>query len=186
VGRWTPHKRLEDLVDALAAYRRMAGGRLLGGDCALVLAGSGGDGQYPELVRDRIRACGLDPHVHWIDQPSDGQLATAYARCTAYVSASRHEGFGIPPVEAMGFGKPVLAYAAPATRDTLGGAAVLWDDLDPEKIAAVWHATLSDPSAVEAVLAAQDARYSELLRAADGATLAEAFAEALSRAARPC
>jgi glycosyltransferase involved in cell wall biosynthesis len=180
VGRFAPHKRLEDLVDALACYRRLAG------DCGLVLAGSGGEGGYRAHVQARVMDHGLASHVHWLERPSDGQLAAAYARCTAYVSASRHEGFGIPLVEAMGFGKPVLAHAAPAVRDTLGGAGVLTGELGPEEVAAAWHAALSDPAEVRRVLAAQDARYAELLRAADGAILADAFAAALSRAARPC
>jgi len=174
VGRFAPHKRLEDLVDALACYRR------LDPACGLVLAGSGGERGYRAHVQARIAAHGLAGHVHWLERPSDGQLAVAYARCTAYVSASRHEGFGIPLVEAMGFGKPVLAHAAPAVRDTLGGAGVLSDEPDAEKLAAAWHATLSDPVAVRRVLAAQDARFAELLRAADGTILAEALALALA------
>ena len=61
-----------------------------------------------------------------------------------YVSLSEHEGFGIPLVEAMHYGLPVVAYEAAAVRETLGGKGLLLDSKKPTEVAAVVHEILQD------------------------------------------
>jgi glycosyltransferase involved in cell wall biosynthesis len=62
----------------------------------------------------------------------DEDLAAYYRWADAYVSLSEHEGFCVPLVEAMGTDVPVLAYAAGAVPETLGGAGVLFSPKDLE------------------------------------------------------
>jgi glycosyltransferase involved in cell wall biosynthesis len=66
----------------------------------------------------------------------DSELAGLYrgARCVVY--ASLYEGFGLPVLEAMACGTPVVTSRATAMEEVAGGAAVLVDPLDPEAIAA--------------------------------------------------
>ena len=62
----------------------------------------------------------------------DEDLAAFYRRADVYVSLSEHEGFCVPLVEAMAADVPVLAYAAGAVPETLGGAGVLFAPKDLE------------------------------------------------------
>ena len=72
----------------------------------------------------------------WIGEPSDEELAALMrgARCLVYPSL--YEGFGIPVLEAMACGTPVVTSRGGATEEVAGGAAVLVDPRDPESIAA--------------------------------------------------
>ncbi len=75
------------------------------------------------------------PRAGW-GAPSDEELAALYrgARCLVYPSL--YEGFGIPVLEAMACGTPVVTSRGGATEEVAGGAAVLVDAADPEAIAA--------------------------------------------------
>jgi glycosyltransferase involved in cell wall biosynthesis len=72
----------------------------------------------------------------WVGEIPDAELAQLYrgARCVVY--ASLYEGFGLPVLEAMASGTPVVTSRRGATEEVAGGAAVLVDPLDTESIAA--------------------------------------------------
>jgi glycosyltransferase involved in cell wall biosynthesis len=74
--------------------------------------------------------------VRWLGEVRDEELARLYrgARCVAYVSL--YEGFGLPVLEAMACGAPVVAARNDAAEEVAGDAAVLVDPLDPDAIAA--------------------------------------------------
>jgi len=118
VSTLEPRKNLARLVEG---YRRA---RLNG--VPLLVAGAEGWGHV------RVEGDG----VRWLGQVGDDELARLYrgARCVAYVSL--YEGFGLPVLEAMACGAPVLAAHADAVEEVSGDAAVLVDPLDPDAIAA--------------------------------------------------
>ncbi len=72
----------------------------------------------------------------WVGEVSDGELAALYRGARAFVFPSLYEGFGIPVLEAMACGAPVVTSRGGATEEVAGGAAVLVDPLDVEAIAA--------------------------------------------------
>ncbi len=115
VGTLEPRKNLERLAEAT---------RRLGVE--LRIAGATGWGD--------VRPAG--DGVRLLGRVSDDELARLYrgARCLAYPSLE--EGFGIPIVEAMASGTPVVTSRGGATEEVAGGAAVLVDPLDPASIAA--------------------------------------------------
>ena len=114
VGTLEPRKNLGRLVEAT---------RRLGVELRIV--GARGWGRVD--VAAGVQALGF---------VEDAELARLYrgAACLAYPSL--YEGFGIPIVEAMACGTPVVTSAGGATEETAGGAAVLVDPLDPDAIAA--------------------------------------------------
>jgi glycosyltransferase involved in cell wall biosynthesis len=118
VSTLEPRKNLPRLVEG---YRRA---RL---NCLpLLVAGPEGWGGV------RIEGDG----VHWLGEVRDEELARLYrgARCVAYVSL--YEGFGLPVLEAMACGTPVVAGRTGALEEVSGNVAVLVDPLDPDAIAA--------------------------------------------------
>ena len=72
----------------------------------------------------------------WVGEVSDEELAALYRGARAFAFPSLYEGFGIPVLEAMACGAPVVTSSGGATEEVAGGAAVLVDPLDVEAIAA--------------------------------------------------
>jgi glycosyltransferase involved in cell wall biosynthesis len=86
----------------------------------------------------------------WVGRVSDDELAALYrgARCLVYPSL--YEGFGLPVLEAMACGAPVVTSRGGATEEVAGGAAVLVDPLDPAAIVAGIEDALSRPDELRA------------------------------------
>ena len=121
VGSLLRHKNVDTLVRAFAHDKL---------DVDLVLAGPVTDAQAVAL-RQLIAEVGADRvrHAGWLD---DAALGAAYERASAVVVPSLHEGFGLPVLEAMQLGVPVVASDIPAFREIAGGHATLVDQpLDP-------------------------------------------------------
>ena len=139
VGRVTPSKAQHDLVKALACYRRFFDPR-----ARLHLVGSAMGEDYPRALRRFAARLGLDAAVHLTGPVSDAELAAYYATADVFVSASEHEGFCVPIVEAMHFGVPVVAYRAGAVPDTAGSGALVLDDKSPMALATAVHRVVDD------------------------------------------
>ena len=134
VGRLTPSKGQDELVQAFAAFRTK-----FGRPCRLVLVGALDPDEYLYLERltATIAAAGLQDDVKITGLVSDAELHAYYRQADLYVSLSRHEGFGVPLVEAMAHGIPVAAWPTGAVPYTTGGAAALLTSRSAEDVAAV-------------------------------------------------
>jgi glycosyltransferase involved in cell wall biosynthesis len=116
VATLEPRKNLERLVEGYVRART---------GLELRVAGPSGWGD--------TRVAG--PGVRWLGEVSTDELVELYrgARCVVYVSL--YEGFGLPVLEAMACGAPVVAAQAEAVLEVAGDAAVIVDGLDPDSIA---------------------------------------------------
>ena len=149
LGTIEPRKNLPRLV---AAFDAIAGDRP---DLALVIAGPDGWGQheYDAAVgaarhRDRVVRLGYITY---------DQRADLLAGATALAYPSIYEGFGFPPLEAMGVGIPVVASDSSALPESLGDAALLPDPLEIDSIAEAL-ARVVDDEALRTTLVARGRR----------------------------
>ena len=121
VGRISPNKRQDELIRMLAYYRRC-----IDPEAVLVLVGSHRDQpQYYARLRALADAVGVSHGVRFTGPVSLQQLVAYYRAASCFVSLSEHEGFGVPLLEAMFLGAPVVALDAAAVGETVGGAGVL-------------------------------------------------------------
>lgn len=91
----------------------------------------------------RLRATVKLPNLQFHLGISDAQKAWAYARCTGFLFPSLTEGFGLPPIEAMHFGKPVFLARRTCLPEIGGDAADYFDDFDPEAMKRVVQSGLA-------------------------------------------
>jgi glycosyltransferase involved in cell wall biosynthesis len=158
VGKQTPHKNQALLIKALYYLNTIAPNQY-----RLVLAGRS-DRVYGEYLRLLSKVLGLSHCVEFTGPISQNQLESRYARASAFVCASLHEGFCVPLVEAMQRQVPILSLNVSGIRETLGKAGVRFAANSPLKMAHTIHAVLNDAPAVEAVLKSQDERLAELAK----------------------
>jgi glycosyltransferase involved in cell wall biosynthesis len=124
VGAAYPYKNLERLIDAFAK---------LAGNHKLVLAGD--QEHFGPALRSHAADAGLAGRVVFPGRVSDAELAALYGRALAYVFVSRSEGFGLPGLEAMSAGLPVVAASAGSLPEIYGDAARYCDPYDVDSIA---------------------------------------------------
>ena len=98
----------------------------------LVLAG--GNGYGSEAVYDFIRSAGLESRVKVLGYVTDDQLRLLYQAASLFLFPSLEEGFGLPVLEAMAYGVPVVASATSSLPEVGGDAALYVDPRDPEDI----------------------------------------------------
>lgn len=142
VGTLEPRKNLSLLVRALAIMKT---------DIPLLLTGWAGWGEKSWL--DEIRSLGLRNRVVLTGYVDDETLACLYAGASAFVYPSFYEGFGLPVLEAMACGCPVVCSNRASLPEVAGDAALLIDPQDPEDLAHSIERVLHDSSLKECMVA---------------------------------
>lgn len=138
VGARRPHKNQRVLVEALAALRASHP------ELGLVLVGQR-DPRIPDDVEELIKKLGLSNYVCQYTQADDETLLDLYANAAVFAFPSLIEGFGLPVLEAMAAGLPVVASDADAVQEAAGGGALIV----PAQLTGEWvralDQVLSDP-----------------------------------------
>lgn len=94
------------------------------------------DPAYKQSLCDLATELGIADQVHWLGFVDDEALVHLYQRARLYLTASRDEGFNIPPLEALACGTPVCCSDIPVHRELFDGAAFFFDTESDESLAA--------------------------------------------------
>jgi len=178
VGRVVSNKKIEDLIRFFHAYHTIHNPR----SRLLIVGTHTAFERYFAALTNLTAALGL-AHVHFVGQVSDEELVAYYEIADIFLSASEHEGFCVPLVEAFYKQVPVIAYAATAVPATMDGAGVLYDDKDPRRVAAIIDAVASNCTLQDAIVDGQLAAIDRLRRKDFAGTLL-GFVDRILRAPR--
>jgi glycosyltransferase involved in cell wall biosynthesis len=143
VGARAGYKNFDSLLSAFAAAMPLPS------EVVLCTVGA----SFSESEENTIARLGLSGRVENYDQVSDRQLAALYQRSLAFVYPSLYEGFGIPPLEAMQCGAPVVASNRSSIPEVTGDAAILIDPQRTEELTDALVALASQPALRQTLIA---------------------------------
>jgi len=135
LGRHQPYKNLQRLITAFAA--------LPTNNCKLWLAGSA-DSRYTPLLVDQIQELGVTERVKFLEYVPYAELPILINQAIALVFPSLWEGFGLPVLEAMACGTPVITANIAALPEVAGDATLLINPENVAEITAAMQAILTD------------------------------------------
>lgn len=130
ISRMSASKNVGALIDMAAGWPEQG----------LVLVGP--DSPEVEAHRQRAKSMGLH-NVRFVTDVDEAQKAWLYAHCEAFLFPSLMEGFGLPPIEAMFFGKPVIVARRTCLPEVCGEAAAYWDEFSAPAMRKVVEAWLT-------------------------------------------
>ncbi len=136
VGNVLPHKNLLRVLDALAVVRRRR-------PCRLIIRGEGRE-PYVNILRERIKTLGLGEAVTLLTYLDEHALRGLYTGAVCLVFPSLGEGFGLPILEAMACGTPVVTANISSLPEVAGDAALLVDPYDSINLADAMYRMLAD------------------------------------------
>jgi glycosyltransferase involved in cell wall biosynthesis len=142
VGNIKPHKNLVRLIEAFSELRT---GELE--DVKLLIIGDE-ISKLPAL-RHAVHRHKLHKHVRFLGYVPDDQLTVLYRLAAVFVFPSLYEGFGLPPLEAMASGTPVVVSNVSSLPEVVGDAAVLVDPHDIDSIVDGLRSVLTNPARAE-------------------------------------
>lgn len=138
VGRLAPNKCHHDLIAAFAVLSRFRP------QSRLVLVGDASPPQYLQSLKNLARRIGVHDRVVFAGKVSDKNLLKWYQLSDVFACASEHEGFGVPLVEAMANGLPVVAYDAAAVSETVSDSGIVLNEKRPLTMAMALDRVLND------------------------------------------
>jgi glycosyltransferase involved in cell wall biosynthesis len=171
VGRMVPNKRFEDVIKAFALFQRRHAPT-----ARLVLISAVGFDNYRAALDRLIRQIDVK-NVIFTGPISNEARDAWYSLADAYLSMSMHEGFGAPLIEALAHGVPVVARAAGAVPETIGGAGLVLDSDDLAVYAEALNEVVNSPHTRVSLARLAEARLEQLRP--------EAVAEQIRGALRP-
>jgi glycosyltransferase involved in cell wall biosynthesis len=137
VGTLEPRKNIDVLIRAFDRLQRRGAGHVL----ALV----GAPGWMYQSLFDLVRTLGLEERVRFVDYVHPSALPLWYNGADLFAYPSVYEGFGLPVLEAMASGVPVVTSASSAMEEVAGGACLTVEPGSEESLAAALERALGDP-----------------------------------------
>ncbi len=156
VGRGVPHKKQDEAIAITNYYKEHISAKV-----RLIIVGNIKP-SFAKKLHAMVDSLELAKHVVFAGQVSNEELCTLYRLSDAVLSMSEHEGFCVPLVEGMIFGKPVFAYSCAAVPETLGRAGILLSDKTPAVAAECIHRSLQDQVLLEQLAVGRRERLQEL------------------------
>jgi glycosyltransferase involved in cell wall biosynthesis len=172
VGQLMPHKRPDFLVEMMHVAETYLGLRGY-----LMLVGHQRLERYTRAVREQVQELSLSG-VHFVGAVDEADLAALYRSADVVVTASEHEGFCLPLLEAMTFEKPIVARRCAAVPETVGDAALLLPDYEgPVLFAEAVGEVLAKGEVHDSLVRGGRRRVAELERRPPDAALLETLLE---------
>jgi glycosyltransferase involved in cell wall biosynthesis len=137
-GNIKPHKNLDRLIDAFGQLKQRPGHE----DLKLIIIGE--DINRFASLRRRVEAARVRQDVRFFGFVPETTLAALYRMAEVFAFPSLYEGFGLPPLEAMACGTPVVTSNISSLPEVVGDAALLVDPYDVEDIASALERVLGD------------------------------------------
>jgi glycosyltransferase involved in cell wall biosynthesis len=172
VGALQPRK---NVPLAIEAYAQIMG---RGTDCELVVAGGDRGGRIEVL--DAILRTRLTGRVHLVGHVEDEEMPALYGAARALVFPSLYEGFGLPALEAMACGTPVIASNTTGLAEAVGDAGLTVDPRSADELAEAMRRVLAEEGLRERLVAAGFARAAEFTWARAARATADVYREALA------
>ena len=172
VGRLNPRKNLAGLIAAFESLRARRRDRV-----QLVLVGE--DDYGTASLREVVARSSASADIVLAGRLDDEALAALYAAAAVFVFPSFYEGFGLPPLEAMASGTPVVSSDRGGLAEVLGDAAIRIDPHSPESIAAGIESVLDDSGLASRLVVAGLARARTFLWEATARAMLAAYEEAV-------
>lgn len=169
-GTFDPRKRIGALVDAARRVRAHH-------DITLVIAGS--QGNFAGPVARTIENAGMSSFTRVLGFIPRDDLTALYGACECFIFTSAYEGFGLPLLEAMACGAPVVAFRNSSIPEVVGGAAVLVEDGDVGGMTSAISTILADGGARERLGRAGRSRASDFSWQATAAATLEVYRQVL-------
>jgi glycosyltransferase involved in cell wall biosynthesis len=178
VGTLEPRKNLVTLVRAYETLSRVMDKRLP----QLVIVGK--KGWLNDDLFATVKASGVEGRINLTGYLTDEELCALYSSCRVFIYPSLYEGFGLPPLEAMACGAPVVTSRIASIAEVTGNAARLFDPQDVEALTRELHALLTNEQERRHLAALGLKRAAEFSWERTARATREVYEEALERAGR--
>jgi glycosyltransferase involved in cell wall biosynthesis len=157
VGRVVPNKGLDDAIRIFSAYHHG-----INPLSRLYIVGSRHLPSYDTALDELVADLQLEGVVVFTGLVSDAELKTYFQAADIYLTASHHEGFCVPLIEAMYFGVPIVARKAGAIPETLGEAGVLFTGLGYGQVAEMAQLLVTSGALRQSIVQGQFRRLDDL------------------------